>query len=96
VVTSDGGSSVEEATGHAVCDLYPLWPVGTLMIVAMALLSARVMRRTNEAQRRIDGAGTGPSANEGLVGGPEFSPDLACGRRMWQVVWVNVACGFGI
>jgi hypothetical protein len=55
VVTSDGGR-FEEATLDTRTVAYPLWTLGTLMIVITAFLSARVVRRITEGQRRIGGA----------------------------------------
>jgi hypothetical protein len=55
VVTSDG-ARFEGATLDTRTVAYPLWTVGTLMIVVTAFLTARVVRRITEAQRRIGGA----------------------------------------
>lgn len=55
VVTSDG-ARFEGATLDTRTVAYPLWTVGTSMIVVTAFLTARVVRRITEAQRRIGGA----------------------------------------
>lgn len=55
VVTSDG-ARFEGATLDTRTVAYPLWTVGTSTIVVTAFLTAHVVRRITEAQRRIGGA----------------------------------------
>ena len=55
-VTSDDGR-FERAALDTRTVAYPLWTVGTVMIVVTAFLSARVMRRITKAQQRTGDAG---------------------------------------